>query len=157
MFKRIAFFVILIAVVSVHAQCDSLRMTLVGSWECPTNDLAGLRGFIGKIGDYVIIAQAGGEGYEPSDSLWVIDVSTAESCSTVVIYADTAFETEPALIYAITSKEENSDSGYIYVGYFNEDTLGARRYFRVLKFKTNPLSITRMGIIDSTYYTHIPN
>ena len=145
-------FVVLLLVCGAFAQCDSLRMTLVGSWECPTNDLAHFSASIGKIGNYVFLGAAW-ETWTPYDydTLWVIDVTTAESCSTIMIYTDTAFASEPAKIRWFTVNELCNDSGYVYIEYYG----GGRNYFRVLKFKHNPLGFTRMGILDSVGFDHL--
>ncbi len=150
MLTRIICFVLFAVLVGgVFGQCDSLNMRLVGSWECPSDDLYGYNGVIGKIGNYVILAVTRRmTGHEQPDSLWIIDVSTPSSPDTAIIYADTAFSDTPAVIRWFTFKEESEDSGYIYVGYNG----GGREYFRVLKLKDgNPPTLTKMGIVDSIY------
>jgi len=86
-------------------QCDSLRMRLVGTWECPTGDMSGDNGgCIGKIGDYVILAQKT-NAYADCDSLWIIDVSDPEVPELETVYTDTAFSDTFSSIRWFTCKE----------------------------------------------------
>ena len=145
--------VVVFVVAGAFGQCDSLRMRLLGTWECPTDDMAGDNsGCIGKIGDYVILAQKT-NAYANCDSLWIIDVSDPTSPYLATVYTDTAFSDTFSSIRWFTYKEVNDDSGYIYVGYVSAGGYG-REYFRVLKLTAgNPPTITRMGIVDSILYT----
>lgn len=138
MLRRAVFaFAVFLCSALVFGQCDSLRMRLLGSWDCPTDDLSG-KGeiYIGKIGNYIILGKHTC-AYAQSDSIWILDVSDPTLPELSTIYVDTAFSDTIAMVRWLITHEVGSDSDYIYAGFIR-----GRDYFRVLGFHaTNPLPL----------------
>lgn len=80
-------------------------MIRFGTWECPTADMSGDNsGCIGKIGDYIILAQKT-NAYANCNSLWIIDVSDSSTPTLAAVYTDTVFSDTFSSIRWFTCKE----------------------------------------------------